>query len=190
MTEPDNPFERFTSGGASPHQLRMLAEAIKQAPLLQSRVSEAMRSKDLTSITAHDNAHDSARGFYDGWHREISFNRDILDARINERGVDAVVDVASHEIEHALRRGEMNQFAHAIELQAYALSDQPGPQDGTGLMRAYIAKGREQEALAELAGFNGLADRMRAERKGPVQEERLAERLVPNSSCVEQGPSQ
>ena len=33
MTEPDTPFKRFQLGGARQHQLQMLAEAVKQAPL-------------------------------------------------------------------------------------------------------------------------------------------------------------
>lgn len=62
MAEPDTPFERFRLEGASVHQLRMLAETMKQAPLLQSRVAKAMRDEDLVSITAHQEERDSARG--------------------------------------------------------------------------------------------------------------------------------
>ena len=47
MAEPDNPFERFRLGGASHHQLQMLADTMKQAPLLQSRVAKAMRNEGL-----------------------------------------------------------------------------------------------------------------------------------------------
>ena len=39
MTESDTLFKRFQLGGASQHQLQMLAETMKQAPLLESRVT-------------------------------------------------------------------------------------------------------------------------------------------------------
>ncbi len=186
MAEPDNPFERFRLGGASHHQLQMLADTMKQAPLLQSRVAKAMRNEGLVSITAHLEDEDSARGRFSPWYREISIRQDLLDARINERGIDAVTDVLSHEMSHVENRKEMNRFHDTIIDRAYKLTNMGSPQDGTGLVGDYIAKGREQEALAELAGINGLADRMRAEEKGAVTEHRLGRRLFENTSCVEQ----
>lgn len=186
--EADTPFDRFRRAGASQHQLLMLATALREAPDLARRVTQAMNPAepwygDLTRIGVLEAG--GSLGHYSGNHREIRFDRALLDADINKESVDAVVDVFSHEIEHALRRREMLAFDDAFERKAYTLAGQPGPRDATALVQDYIDKGRQQEALAELAGINGLADRMKAEGNGPVTESGLAERLRRTSSCVE-----
>lgn len=186
MAGPDDPFKRFLLGGASHHQLQMLADTMKQAPLLQSRVAKAMRSGDLVSITSHQGDTDSARGRFSPWYREISIREDLLNAPIDLAGIDTVTDVLSHEMSHVENRKEMNRFHDTIIDRAYQLTNAGNTQDGTAVVRDYIAKGREQEAKAEVAGFNGLADRMRAEEKGAVTEHRLGRRLFENTSCVEQ----
>lgn len=146
-----------------------------------------MRSGDLVSITSHQGDTDSARGRFSPWYREISIREDLLNAPIDLAGIDTVTDVLLHEMSHVESRKEMNRFHDTIIDRAYQLTNAGNTQDGTAVVRDYIAKGREQEAKAELARFNGLADRMRAEGKGSLRESDLAERLVPNTSCVERG---
>lgn len=176
MSEKDTPFERFRLAGASEQQLQMLKVALHQAPELNVRVTKAMQDDDLTRINTLPT--DGNRGEYSGYYREIRFASDLLDAKINQRGVDRVVDVFSHEIEHALRREEMQTFDTQFRQKASAQAEQPGQRDATALVKEYIDKGRQQESLAELGGINGLADRMRAEGRGAVTENNVAKRLL------------
>ena len=176
MNDKDTPFHRFQRAGGSEQQLLLLGAALRESPQLSSMSMRARDAGDFTRLSLLDSG--TRSGQYSGYHREIGIHWDALKGPINQKNLDLLTNVFAHELSHALDRREMSDFSNAIERDAYSLAGQPGPRDGTDLVRRYMDKGREQETLAELRGVNAVADRMRNEGHGTVTESALAGRLL------------
>lgn len=106
----DSPFHRFRRAGATPHQLRMVAEALRASPQLNRAMTEAIRSGDLVSIRLLPASAAERNGEYDPYHREIRLRSDLLNVAPKGEHVDKLVDVLAHETRHALQLDEINGF--------------------------------------------------------------------------------
>ncbi|WP_374012419.1 hypothetical protein [Pseudoxanthomonas koreensis] len=175
MSDRDSPFQGFARAGGSKQQLEMLAAALRQSPKLNAMASRAMAGGDFQRLSQFES--ETRLGQYSTRYREIAIESGLLKGPMNRENLDRLTNTFAHELSHAANRQEMFEFSIRVEHDAFGLAEQPGPRDGTDLVREYIDKGREQETLAELAGINALADRMRNEGRGDVTEAELAERL-------------
>jgi hypothetical protein len=128
-----------------------LLRVFDASPLLRWQLNHATRTGDLTAFELlPEDAH--AGGIYDGDTRTISIPLRML----TPDGEPETTFVLAHELQHALGNWEGRQrverFFRSAEFATYANFDY------TPAIRGYLDWRRDEEAIANLAGWNALVD--------------------------------
>lgn len=157
----------------SQHMLDNLQNTINESPVLAEQVKKAATTRDPTATPRAmllENfdfvpANMVAGGTYSG--RTHSMNLPVLNLQAqtptNSQGrfnADDLTFVIGHEIQHGFNHPEKAQARTAFAQQVgQVAASAPVVHDYTAPVRAYIQAGRDDEAKAEIAGWNALLSR-------------------------------
>lgn len=101
----------------------------------------------------------SAGGTYDGQGKTLNLPPKSLQAS-DYNAIDMTF-VLGHEIEHGFNHPRTRAAAEALRTEAAAVAALPGPaHDYTGPIGKYVQSGRDNEAEAEIAGWNSVLSRL------------------------------
>ncbi|SDS65426.1 hypothetical protein [Microlunatus soli] len=140
--------------GVTPDHVGCLRAAIYSSPALAQNFDNAVRGGTLDRLRPLPES-SSAGGTYEATHRSISFPL----SKLNRANVDEATFVLGHEVQHALNRRETSRADQAFfdDLDRSARHDQDYTRPIARVVRAH----RRDEASANIAGWNALADRLR-----------------------------
>lgn len=157
----------------SQHMLDNLQNTINESPVLAEQVKRAATTRDPSATPRAmllENfdfvpANIVAGGTYSG--RTHSMNLPVLNLQAktptNPQGrfnADDLTFVIGHEIQHGFNHPEKAQARTAFAQQVGQIAaSAPVVHDYTAPVRAYIQAGRDDEAKAEIAGWNALLSR-------------------------------
>lgn len=154
-------FERDNAQRSEP--ARMLRSILDTTSGLRDRVLATIEHGTLSGFTAERrNA-----GGYDPETGLISLDMAVLkNAGSDPRAANSIHYTLAHELHHAMHADELSGQDSQLRQRAQGMVQAGGPRDYTDALRDYDALSRGIEARAEIAGFNALADHVRAAKPG------------------------
>jgi hypothetical protein len=174
-----------------PNALKNVEEAIDSSIYLENRMIESIRSGNLKHIALTPNAHEG--GHFNDETGTLALNRSVFLPVQQGEGhsvvVDRIVSVMGHEIGHSgqseWRNLELKEFRGAISSAVWTEREPPNNHmDLTKPVDRYLDFTRRDEAMAEISGWNALADRVRGTKES-VPEREMLERQLVATSCVD-----
>ncbi|MDR2260038.1 MAG: hypothetical protein LBE06_03710 [Azoarcus sp.] len=163
------PGEHANSLGSTPKEaVDNLQSAINGSPHLAGQVREAVtpaageKQAVLESLALLRSIH--AGGEYDSGTRTISLPLSSIapasDPERQQKNERNLAFVLGYEVQHALNRRVMGDYANAFSAQVreIAAGNNPAP-DYTETVGAYLRAVREDEARAQIGGYNALFSR-------------------------------
>ncbi len=155
----------------SPDMLNNLQDALNGSSVLADEVKRAVMTRNPTNgrilrsldILPSDSG---MGGSYSAVNRALNLPVSALDGTSRTNGFDPyeLTFVIGHEVQHGLNASQaVNARADFIKAAQIMAETRVGVHDYTGLIGAYIQSGRDDEAKAEIAGWNALHSRVRQE---------------------------
>lgn len=177
-----------------PEAARNLEEAIDTSGYLSNRLTDSIQSGRLKHFALTDNAHEG--GHFNDETGTLAISRDAFlpqtPGESRSMVVDRIVSVMGHEVGHGgqaeWRDLELKQFRGSIQTAVWTERDPPNTfMDLTKPVDRYLDFTRKDEAMAEISGWNALADRVRGDRTSVPMQEMLSRQEV-GTHCVERRP--
>lgn len=174
--------------GLPRRDVEKLEAAIVNSPYLAALMNRAVQEGSLTKFAMSSTPNEAAH--YDPIGKSIHLSIDTLsDPRLKPQQQSDLLTVAlGHETAHALRskvaRDAVSEFASAVSARLQDATGNESYVDLTAPTKKYLNEFRHNEALAELAGLNALASRMRIETDGPPDRAEFIRRASTATSCV------
>lgn len=139
---------------------KTLRELIDKAPVLKERLVESVRLGQLEKIDAlAPGTH--AGGTYSTDTRTISLPVDQLNSARTHKGAAAdLTYVIGHEIQHSFNT-DADKAMDAFIRDAGRIAGTPGPHDYTAAVKTVIQANRDDEATANIGGYNALLSQVR-----------------------------
>jgi hypothetical protein len=172
MRSPEERLDRMLSDFERAHDTatstpgRNLRTLLEESPELERRFVDAVKHDQLRTFEPLP-ANVNAAATYSS---DTGAIRLPLDALARTYASDAntlsMLSVLGHEIEHARFSDEKNAVIGAFEQRIFDIARSPGPHDYTDAIRPVLAVQRENEARAEIGGFNAYAARVMADHPG------------------------
>lgn len=176
-----------------PGAVRNLQEAIETSGYLSNRLTDSIQSGRLKHLAISDNANEG--GHFDDVTGTLAISRDAFKPQTPGESrsivVDRIVSIMGHEVGHGgqaeWRDLELKQFRSSIQTAVWTERDPPNTfMDLTQPVGRYLDFTRKDEAMAEISGWNALADRIRGDRASVPEQEMLRRQNVA-THCVEMG---
>ena len=201
MSERDPELEKLINEFAAkkslpPGAVRNLEEAIDTSGYLSSRLSDSIQSGRLKHLAISENT--SEGGHFDDETGSLAISRSAFKPQKPDESRDVIVDrivsIMGHEVGHGgqaeWRDLELKQFRNSVQTSVWTERDAPNTfMDLTQPVARYLDFTRKDEAMAEISGWNALADRVRGDRTSVPMEEML-ERQYVSTHCVTLGSDQ
>ncbi len=172
LRSPEERLDRMLSDFERAHDTatstpgRNLRTLLQESPELERRFLDAVKHDQLRMFEPLP-ANANAGATYNSDTGTIRLPLDAL-ARTSASDASALsmVSLLGHEIEHARFSDEKNRVIDAFEQRIFDIARSPGPHDYTDAIRPVLAIQRENEARAEIGGFNAYAARVMADHPG------------------------
>lgn len=180
--------------GLPPNAVRNLQEAVETSGYLANRMHDEIQSGRLKHLALSDNPNEG--GHFNDKTGTLAISRDVFlpqDAREDRSVVvDRVVAVMGHEIGHGgqaeWRALELKNLQDSVQTAVWTQRDPPNNfMDLTQPVDRYLDFTRKDEAMAEISGWNALADRVRGDRASVPMQEMLSRQQV-GTQFVERQP--
>jgi hypothetical protein len=158
-------FERAHDTAASTPG-KNLRTLLQDSPELERRFLEAVQHDQLRTFEALP-ANANAAATYSSDTGTIRLPLDALaQLPASESNALWMVAVLGHEVEHARFSDEKQHIVDAFEQRIFDIARSPGPHDYTDAIKPFLAIQRENEARAEIGGFNAYTARVMADHPG------------------------
>lgn len=168
--------------------VKHLEDAVSSSPLLSEFMSNAVESKSLRHIRLSPPETNSA-GHFDAKGKIIYINENVFE-RFKDSDAslhDYLVATLGHETSHAAGQVDYQQAYERLNKEVVATYRKtPRGQEAnlTEAVKDFLDATRDQEAAAERAGWNMLADRVVRGNEGVLDSKNLIERAEATTSCV------
>lgn len=152
-----------TQQGVTDIHYRNLINIVTSSPLLTERLNLAVANKHISGLEPLNQA--NAGGTFDPSTKTISLPLDSLatsDSRNN------MIFVLAHEIQHSFNYQKTDQATQKFLNDAETQARQKGIRDYTDEIKALIMANRQDEASAEIAGFNAVVSKVRQTNPNPT----------------------
>ena len=161
-------------------------EAIASSPYLRQIMTEAAKAGTLEHIRLSAPGANEG-GHYDEGTRSIYLSPDTFTKIFDrEPRLDAITSTLGHETGHALdaeqARRNLSYVTNNVTLQIRAAEG--AVVDMTPMVGAYLHGARQDEAQAEIHGWNALASRIEYITGAPPSEKEMVQRADASTDCV------
>lgn len=167
--------------------------AISSSPYLRQLMTEAVNAGTLKHIRMGAPGANEG-GHYDDSKRAIylspgTFSDPILKSHTGIR-IDAITSTLGHETGHALNAEQTRKNLYFVTSN---ITDQIRAAEGsvvdmTPMVGMYLRSSRQDEASAEIHGWNALASRIEHTKGHPPSKGEILQRADPSTNCVEGSP--
>lgn len=172
MRSPEERLDRMLSDFERAHDTatstpgKNLRTLLQESPELERRFLEAVQHDQLKTFEALP-ANANAAATYSADTGTIRLPLDALaQIHASETNALSMVSVLGHEVEHARFSDEKKHIVDAFEQRIFDIARSPGPHDYTDAIKPFLAIQRENEARAEIGGFNAYVARVMADHPG------------------------
>lgn len=175
--------------GVTQEQVNQVEVQIVNSPFLADIMTRAARNHDLKGIALSDNPNEAGHYSRDTGFIHLAPETISGSGRRLGQQADYLTVTLGHETGHALRaqiaRQELSRFSQTVDLTLQEAVNSESYVDLTAPTKRYLVEARHNESLAEMAGLNALADRVRSDNDGVLEPAELARRAVGTTSCVD-----
>lgn len=175
--------------GVTQEQVNQVEVQIVNSPFLADIMTRAARNHDLRGVALSDNPNEAGHYSRDTGFIHLAPTTISGSGRSSEQQADYLTVTIGHETGHALRaqiaRQELSKFSQAVDLTLQEALNSESCVDLTAPAKRYLVEARHNESLAEMAGINALAGRVRSDNDGVLEPAELARRAVGTTPCVD-----
>lgn len=156
--------------GVTQDQVANLRTVLNGSPALVDQFNSVVHSHDLRHIGPLTNP--NAGGQYNPATRTMELPLSILTPPLTGEKIGEATFVLGHELRHAPDRHAVDQASQTFGTAVYQKAQQPGAQhDYTPELRTMLAANRQDEAKAEISGWNAVVGAVRVGNPNPTLEQ-------------------